>query len=257
MENDHTSEEVIKPFIRFFQQITSLLAFSLQQNHTLDQQVQPLIHNPNQPTTNPHFPFSHQIPHHLNTINILFHHTPQPTPSKTPQYLIFNFQNLKHPKHFNPLPLPYIPHPIFQLYLTHHLLQTPPTKPNHLHKPPTNILSPKSHPPILFHLHHNPFFTQPQQPLLKTPTNPKSPTLPKNTHLQTYPYTTAFQPLIPYLFIHNHHQPLQHFITHPIQIPTSPTNTNHSPTSLSHSQKCTHSNTELTSRLIQPLHPTK
>ncbi|WP_420359567.1 DALR domain-containing protein, partial [Bacillus altitudinis] len=42
IQNHHTSHQLINPFIPFFQQITSLLRFSLPQNHTLHEQVEAL-----------------------------------------------------------------------------------------------------------------------------------------------------------------------------------------------------------------------
>ncbi|WP_313955973.1 DALR domain-containing protein, partial [Bacillus pumilus] len=41
IQNHHTSHQLINPFIPFFQQITSVLPFSLQQNHTLHEELQP------------------------------------------------------------------------------------------------------------------------------------------------------------------------------------------------------------------------
>ncbi|BBP86572.1 hypothetical protein BsIDN1_01900 [Bacillus safensis] len=61
MENDHTSEEVIKAFIGLFQEITSVLGFSLEEKHTLDEEVEALIEKRNEARRNRDFALSDQI----------------------------------------------------------------------------------------------------------------------------------------------------------------------------------------------------
>ncbi|MCM3046568.1 cysteine--tRNA ligase [Bacillus sp. CNPSo 3703] len=79
MENDHTSEEVIKAFIGLFQEITSVLGFSLEEKHTLDEEVEALIEKRNEARRNRDFALSDQIRDQLKSMNIVLEDTPQGT----------------------------------------------------------------------------------------------------------------------------------------------------------------------------------
>lgn len=79
MENDHTSEEVIKAFIGLFQEITSVLGFSLAEKHTLDEEVEALIEKRNEARRNRDFALSDQIRDQLKSMNIVLEDTPQGT----------------------------------------------------------------------------------------------------------------------------------------------------------------------------------
>lgn len=104
------------------------------------------------------------------------------------------------------------------------------TKPNELHKRASKIVSAKSQAAILFELQQKGFFTEAEEAVLKRGRNAKSGTVPKNTDVQTYRYSTAFEALMGYLFIEKQDERLEELISQAIEIGTSGRKTNESAT---------------------------
>lgn len=114
---------------------------------------------------------------------------------------MLEFDTIKDSKQLNGLALAYIGDAIFEVYVRHHLLKQGFTKPNDLHKKSSRIVSAKSQAEILFFLQNQSFFTEEEEAVLKRGRNAKSGTIPKNTDVQTYRYSTAFEALLGYLFL--------------------------------------------------------
>lgn len=114
---------------------------------------------------------------------------------------MLDFETIKDSKQLNGLALAYIGDAIFEVYVRHHLLKQGFTKPNDLHKKSSRIVSAKSQAEILFFLQDQSFFTEEEEAVLKRGRNAKSGTTPKNTDVQTYRYSTAFEALLGHLFL--------------------------------------------------------
>lgn len=104
------------------------------------------------------------------------------------------------------------------------------TKPNDLHKKSSRIVSAKSQAEILFFLQNQSFFTEEEEAVLKRGRNAKSGTTPKNTDVQTYRYSTAFEALLGYLFLEKKEERLSQLVAEAIQFGTSGRKTNESAT---------------------------
>lgn len=143
---------------------------------------------------------------------------------------MLEFDTIKDSKQLNGLALAYIGDAIFEVYVRHHLLKQGFTKPNDLHKKSSRIVSAKSQAEILFFLQNQSFFTEEEEAVLKRGRNAKSGTTPKNTDVQTYRYSTAFEALLGYLFLEKKEERLSQFVAEAIQFGTSGRKTNESAT---------------------------
>jgi ribonuclease III family protein len=103
-------------------------------------------------------------------------------------------------KQLNSLALAYMGDAVYETYVRHHLLHQGKTKPNHLHKEATRYVSAKAQAAILFYLMEQEILTEEERAIVKRGRNAKSGTVPKNTDVQTYRYSTAFEALIGYLY---------------------------------------------------------
>lgn len=114
-----------------------------------------------------------------------------------------NLETIKDAKQLNGLALAYMGDAVLEIYVRHHLLKKGMTKPNYLHKQSSRYVSAKSQANMLFALEEQGFFTEEEKAVLRRGRNAKSGTVPKNTDVQTYRYSTAFEAVIGYLFLEN------------------------------------------------------
>ncbi|PLR96348.1 Mini-ribonuclease 3 [Bacillus sp. T33-2] len=113
-------------------------------------------------------------------------------------------------KQLNSLALAYMGDAVFEVYVRHHLLQSGKVKPNKLHKEATAYVSAKAQAHILHKLMDG--LTEVEEAVVRRGRNAKSGTVPKNTDVQTYRYSTAFEALIGYLYLGGKQDRLQQLI---------------------------------------------
>lgn len=123
-----------------------------------------------------------------------------------------NFETIKDAKQLNGLALAYMGDAVLEVYVRHHLLKQGMTRPNDLHRQSRRYVSAKSQASMLFALEEQEFFTEEEQAVLRRGRNAKSGTVPKNTDVQTYRYSTAFEAVIGYLFLENREDRLNELI---------------------------------------------
>ncbi|MDQ0215691.1 ribonuclease-3 family protein [Oikeobacillus pervagus] len=116
---------------------------------------------------------------------------------------MLQFEPLENAKQINSLALAYMGDAVFEVYVRHHLLHTGKVKPNQLHREATHYVSAKSQASILKALKDEGFLTEEEVAVVRRGRNAKSGTVPKNTDVQTYRYSTAFEALMGYLFLTN------------------------------------------------------
>jgi ribonuclease-3 family protein len=104
-------------------------------------------------------------------------------------------------KQLNSLALAYMGDAVFEKYVRLHLLQSGKVKPNKLHKEATRYVSAKAQAKMIHAFMDRGLLTDEETAVLKRGRNAKSGTVPKNTDVQTYRYSTAFEALIGYLFL--------------------------------------------------------
>ncbi|AUZ36953.1 Mini-ribonuclease 3 [Bacillus paralicheniformis] len=123
-----------------------------------------------------------------------------------------NLETIKDAKQLNGLALAYMGDAVLEVYVRHHLLKQGRTRPNDLHRQSRRYVSAKSQASMLFALEEQEFFTEEEQAVLRRGRNAKSGTVPKNTDVQTYRYSTAFEAVIGYLFLENREDRLNELI---------------------------------------------
>lgn len=114
---------------------------------------------------------------------------------------MFELEQLKAAKQLNGLALAYMGDAVYEVYIRHHLLSTGNVKPNKLHQLSKSFVSAKSQAAQLEALIEKDFFSEEEIAVIKRGRNAKSGTVPKNTDVQTYRHSTAFEALIGYLYL--------------------------------------------------------
>jgi ribonuclease III family protein len=115
-------------------------------------------------------------------------------------------------KQLNSLALAYMGDAVYEKYVRLHLLQSGKVRPNKLHREATNYVSAKAQAKIIHSFIDEQRLSEEEVAVLKRGRNAKSGTVPKNTDVQTYRYSTAFEALIGYLFLGGEEQRLEELI---------------------------------------------
>ncbi len=114
---------------------------------------------------------------------------------------MLSYEQNPDPKQLNSLALAYMGDAVFETYVRHHLLQSGKVRPNKLHREGTMYVSAKAQSKILFQLLDKAILTEEELAVVTRGRNAKSGTVPKNTDVQTYRHSTAFEALMGYLFL--------------------------------------------------------
>jgi ribonuclease III family protein len=117
----------------------------------------------------------------------------------------------------NSLALAYLGDAVFETYVRFHLLQNGQVKPNLLHREATKYVSAKAQSGVLHQLMEQGYFDDEEIAIIKRGRNAKSGSVPKNTDVQTYRYSTAFEALIGSLYLAGKKERLEDIITNVFQ----------------------------------------
>ena len=110
-------------------------------------------------------------------------------------------QSAIKPMELNSLALAYMGDAVFEKYIRHHLLLKGAVKPHLLHREATRFVSAKAQSKVIHYILEEGILDEEEQGVVRRGRNAKSGTVPKNTDVQTYRYSTAFEALIGYLFL--------------------------------------------------------
>jgi ribonuclease III family protein len=114
---------------------------------------------------------------------------------------MLQYENHVDAKQLNSLALAYMGDSVFEIYVRRHLLQSGRVRPHFLHREGTRYVSAKAQCQILFQLMNDGVLTDDEKAVVMRGRNAKSGTIPKNTDVQTYRYSTAFEALMGYLYL--------------------------------------------------------
>lgn len=117
------------------------------------------------------------------------------------------------PKALNSLALAYIGDAVFELYVRRHLLLRGIVRPNDLQKEAIKYVAAKAQSDIVHTLLEKDLLSEKEQSVVKRGRNAKSKTSPKNTDIQTYRYSTAFEALIGFLYLEEEFARLEELIS--------------------------------------------
>lgn len=112
-------------------------------------------------------------------------------------------------KQLNSLALAYMGDAVFEQIVREHLIRSGRVKPNILHKEATKYVSAKAQATIVREFLNTKFLTEEEEAVLRRGRNAKSGTVPKNTDVQTYHYSTAFEAVIGSLYLSEQKERLQ------------------------------------------------
>ncbi|WP_391118494.1 Mini-ribonuclease 3 [Psychrobacillus sp. L3] len=120
-------------------------------------------------------------------------------------------------KQLNSLALAYMGDAVFEQVVREHLIRSGRVKPNILHREATNYVSAKAQATIVRELLNTHFLTEEEEAVLRRGRNAKSGTVPKNTDVQTYHYSTAFEAVIGSLYLGEQKERLQELLQFSIE----------------------------------------
>lgn len=120
-------------------------------------------------------------------------------------------------KQLKSLALAYMGDAVYEIYVRHHLIKTGGIRPNSLHHSAVEFVSAKSQAQVLFHWQKQQLLTEEEESVVRRGRNAKSGTAPKNTDIQTYRYSTAFEALLGYLYLSEESDRLEALIESAIQ----------------------------------------
>jgi ribonuclease III family protein len=114
---------------------------------------------------------------------------------------MLDYQEKVNANQLNSLALAYVGDAVYEIYVRRHLLQSGKVKPNHLHREGTKYVSAKAQCRVLFRMMDEKLLSEEELAVVMRGRNAKSGTVPKNTDVQTYHYSTAFEALMGFLYL--------------------------------------------------------
>src|SRR3954453_4589933 len=125
---------------------------------------------------------------------------------------MLEYENTVDVKQLNSLALAYMGDAIYETYVRRHLLYSGKVRPNQLHRTGTSYVSAKAQSKILFQMMDHKLLDEEELAVVMRGRNAKSGTVPKNTDVQTYHYSTAFEALMGYLYLTGRQKRLEELI---------------------------------------------
>jgi ribonuclease III family protein len=125
---------------------------------------------------------------------------------------MLDYQEKVNANQLNSLALAYMGDAVYEVYVRRHLLQSGKVKPNLLHREGTTYVSAKAQCQVLFRMMDENLLSEEELAVVKRGRNAKSGTVPKNTDVQTYHYSTAFEALMGYLYLTEETERLEELI---------------------------------------------
>ncbi|WP_163528007.1 Mini-ribonuclease 3 [Halobacillus ihumii] len=122
-------------------------------------------------------------------------------------------------KQMKSLALAYMGDGVYELYVRKYLLDKGEViKPQQLHQAAVRFVSAKSQAKVVQAWQEDAFLTEEEEGVLRRGRNAKSGSIPKNTNVQTYRYSTAFEAVIGYHYLAGHTERLEELITNAIDL---------------------------------------
>ncbi|WP_186576186.1 Mini-ribonuclease 3 [Aquibacillus kalidii] len=116
------------------------------------------------------------------------------------------------------LALAYMGDAVYEIYVRRYLLGKGALKPNSLHQSAVTFVSAKSQAKVLLYwLETGDVLNEEEVGVVRRGRNAKSGSVPKNTTVQTYRYSTAFEALLGYLYLDGQEERLSNLISMAIQ----------------------------------------
>lgn len=111
-------------------------------------------------------------------------------------------------KQLNALALAYMGDSVLDMYVRYYLIAQGNVRPHRLHVEATKFVSAKAQAAIVGQLLEEHFLTEDEVAVFKRGRNAKSGSIPKNTDLNTYRYSTGFEAVLGYHYFQGEHDRL-------------------------------------------------
>ncbi|KGX89379.1 Mini-ribonuclease 3 [Pontibacillus marinus] len=121
-------------------------------------------------------------------------------------------------KQMKSLTLAYMGDVVYEQYVREHLIRSGSIKPQQLHQAAVKFVSAKSQANVLRKWFEEDQLSDEEQGVVRRGRNAKSGSIPKNTDVQTYKYSTAFEALLGYHYLSGNEERLYQLVGHAIQI---------------------------------------
>lgn len=118
----------------------------------------------------------------------------------------------------NALALAYMGDAVYERAVREHLLRSGRVKPNTLHRQATTFVSAKAQAMVLKRLTEEAFLTEEELAIMRRGRNAKSGSVPKNTDVQTYNFSTAFEAVLGWLYLKEQQERTDEIIRYAIDI---------------------------------------
>lgn len=118
----------------------------------------------------------------------------------------------------NALALAYMGDAVYEQSIREHLLRSGRAKPNILHRQSTTFVSAKAQAMVLKRLTEEEFLTEAELAIMRRGRNAKSGSVPKNTDVQTYNFSTAFEAVLGWLYLKEEQARVDEIISYAIEI---------------------------------------
>lgn len=118
----------------------------------------------------------------------------------------------------NALALAYMGDAVYEQSIREHLLRSGRVKPNILHRQSTTFVSAKAQAMVLKRLTEEGFLTEAELAVMRRGRNAKSGSVPKNTDVQTYNFSTAFEAVLGWLYLKEEQARVDEIISYAIEI---------------------------------------
>ncbi|WP_079708187.1 Mini-ribonuclease 3 [Paraliobacillus ryukyuensis] len=115
-------------------------------------------------------------------------------------------------KQMKALSLAYMGDAIYEVYVREHLISKGSLKPHALHQAAIKFVAAKAQAKVIKHWLGKQRLTEEEEAIVRRGRNAKSGTIPKNTDVQTYRYSSAFEALIGYHYLAKNQEQLQTLI---------------------------------------------
>lgn len=132
--------------------------------------------------------------------------------------------NVLEVKQMKSLALAYVGDAVYELYVRNHLLETGRILPNQLHKEAIKFVSGKSQANVIRYFLEESVLTEEEMRVVARGRNAKSGSVPKNTPVQIYRYSTGFEALIGYHYLLKDEERLAELLTKSIEYTESALN---------------------------------
>ncbi|MFD1929728.1 Mini-ribonuclease 3 [Sporosarcina siberiensis] len=125
-------------------------------------------------------------------------------------------------KQLNALALAYMGDGVFEQAIREHLLRSGRVRPNVLHKQATRYVSAKAQAAVIKEMLESGFMSDEEETIMKRGRNAKSGSVPKNTDVLTYNYSSGFEAVLGYLYLLKRTERVEEFIKYSIEFVERP-----------------------------------